>query len=302
MPDNPLQPDPYPESEKELIRINIDDMLVSLGWQNSKILRWLAAPLFHYPARQFARQVLDYDRGVRDLGLAGGARRLLTTYVNEFIVHGAENLPASGPTLILSNHPGMVDTVALFAALPRPDLRVLAAVRPFLAALPATRPYLFFVPENDGRSEVIRQTARYLRDGGAVLTFPGGQIDPDPRCMPGASAALDKWSPSTGLFVRMMPQVQVLPVIVSGVIAPQSLQHPFTRLRRHPRDRERLAATLQILARVFLPRIWPVKVHVDILPPIPGSELMANPDPQAITSAAIERIRPAYQKPEFVQA
>jgi len=296
-----MQPDPYRESEKELIQINIADMLFSLGWQNSKILRRLTSPLFHYPARQFARQVLDYDRGVRDLGLADGARRLLSTYVNHFSVHGAENLPANGPVLILSNHPGMVDTVALFAALPRPDLRVLAAVRPFLAALPATRPFLLFVPENDGRSEVIRQTARYLREGGAVLTFPGGQIDPDPRCMPGSAAALDGWSASTGIFVRMIPQVLVLPVIVSGVIAPQSLQHPLTRLRRHPRDRERLAATLQILARVFLPNIWPIKVHVDILPPIAGSDLIVDPDPQAITRAAIERIRPAYQRPEFVQ-
>ena len=196
----------------------------------------------------------------------------------------------------------MVDTVALFAALPRADLRVLAAVRPFLAALPATRPYLFFVPENDGRSEVIRQTARYLREGGAVLTFPGGQIDPDPRCMPGAAAALDGWSASTGIFVRMMPQVQVLPVIVSGVIAPQSLRHPLTRLRRHPRDRERLAATLQILARVFRPNIWPINVHVDILPAIPGTDLLADPDPQAITRAAVELIRPAYQRAEFVQS
>lgn len=301
MPDNPLQPDPYRDSEKELIQINIADMLISLGWQNSKILRKLTSPFFQYPARRFAHQVLDYDRGVHDLGLADGARRLLSTYVNDFTVHGAENLPAQGPVLILSNHPGMVDTVALFAALPRSDLRVLAAERPFLTALPATRPYLFFVPENDGRSEVIRQTAGHLRQGGAVLTFPGGQIDPDPRCMTGAASALDGWSASTGIFVRLEPQVRVLPVIVSGVIAPQSLKHPLTRLRRHPRDRERLAATLQILTRVFLPNIWPVHVHVDILPPIAGNELLSDPDPQAITRAAVERIRPAYQRSEFTQ-
>ncbi len=295
-----MQPDEYRKSEQALIRINIDDMLISLGWQNHSFARSLLGPIFRYPARQFARQVLDYDRGVQDLGLAGGARRLLAAYVKGFEVHGAENLPLSGPLLILSNHPGMVDTVALFAALPRPDLRVLAAERPFLAALPATRPYLFFVPENDGRSEVIRQTARYLRAGGAVLTFPGGHIDPDPRVMPGAAAALENWSPSTGIFVRLAPDLQVLPVIVSGVIAAPSLRHPLTRLRRQSDDRQRLAATLQILAKVFLPNLWPVHVQVDILPPIPGRELMADPDPQAITRAAIERIRPYYQRSDFV--
>ena len=295
-----MQPDEYRKSEQALIRINIDDMLISLGWQNHSFARSLLGPIFRYPARQFARQVLDYDRGVRDLGLAGGARRLLAAYVKGFEVHGAENLPPSGPLLILSNHPGMVDTVALFAALPRPDLRVLAAERPFLATLPATRPYLFFVPENNGRSEVIRQTARYLRAGGAVLTFPGGHIDPDPRVMPGAAAALENWSPSTGIFVHLAPDLQVLPVIVSGVIAAPSLRHPLTKLRRQSSDRQRLAATLQILAKVFLPNFWPVHVQVDILPPIPGRELMADPDPQAITRAAIERIRPYYQRSDFV--
>ena len=213
---------------------------------------------------------------------------------------GAENLPPSGPLLILSNHPGMVDTVALFAALSRPDLRGLAAERPFLAALPATRPYLFFVPENDGRSEVIRQTARYLRTGGAVLTFPSGKIDPDPRTMPGAAAALETWSSSTGIFIRLAPDLQVLPVIVSGVIAPQTLRHPLAQLRRQSYDRQRLAAMLQILAKVFLPNLWPVHVHVDILPPISGGELLTDPDPQAITRAAIERIRPYYQRSDFV--
>ena len=295
-----MQPDEYPESEQALIRINIDDMLISLGWQNHSFARSLLGPIFRYPARQFARQVLDYDRGVRELGLAGGACRLLAAYVKGFEVHGAENLPPSGPLLILSNHPGMVDTVALFAALSRPDLRVLAAERPFLAALPATRPYLFFVPENDGRSEVIRQTARYLRTGGAVLTFPSGKIDPDPRTMPGAAAALETWSSSTGIFIRLAPDLQVLPVIVSGVIAPQTLRHPLAQLRRQSYDRQRLAAMLQILAKVFLPNLWPVHVHVDILPPISGGELLTDPDPQAITRAAIERIRPYYQRSDFV--
>ncbi|MFZ3078691.1 MAG: hypothetical protein WA109_03310, partial [Bellilinea sp.] len=123
---------------------------------------------------------------------------------------------------------------------------------------------------------------------------------PDPRVMAGAAAALEDWSPSTGIFIRLAQDLKVLPVIVSGVIAPQTLCHPLTKLRRQPGDRQRLAATLQILAKVFLPNLWPVHVHVDILPPIPGGELLGDPDPQAITRAAIERIRPYYQRSDFV--
>lgn len=287
----------YHASEEALVEINIQDMLVSLGIPNIRTGRNLLARLLDYPARKFARHVLDYDLGVAELGLAGGATRLLRSYVRSLTVNGRENLPEQGAVLILSNHPGMTDTVALFAALPRPDLRVLAADRPFLRALPATKPYLFFISE-DGkdRLDVLRKTAAHLRAGGAVLTFPAGSIEPDPRVMPGAVESLSNWSSSAGFFIRMLPNLPVLPVMVSGVIAAPALRHPLTRLRRKPKDRDRLAATLQILMREFFPSRWEVDVQVDIFPLIDTAGMADLRDPARITTALIERIRPHYQR------
>ncbi len=287
----------YHASEQALVEINIQDMLISFGIPNLKTGRGILARLLDYPARKFARHVLDYDQGVAQLGLAGGAARLLRSYVRSLTVNGHENLPQQGAVLILTNHPGMTDTVALFAALPRPDLRVLAADRSFLRALPATRQYLFFISdEGNDRLDVLRKTAAHLRAGGAVLTFPAGRIEPDPLVMPGAVESLLNWSSSAGFFIRMLPGLPVLPVIVSGVIAAPALRHPLTRLRRQPKDRERLAATLQILVREFFPSHWPVDVQVDIFPPIDTTGMAQLRDPQRITAALIEHIRPHYQR------
>ena len=287
----------YDTSEQALVEINIEDMLTSFGIQKWRLGRWLAKRLFDYPARKFARHVLDFDRGVAANGLTGGSQRMLPEYVRSLTINGQENLPQSGAVLILSNHPGMADTLALFAALRRPDLRILAAERPFLRALPATAGYLFFVPENEqNRGEVIRQTAAHLRAGGAVLTFPAGKIEPDPRILPGALELLNEWSISTGLFVRLIPGLPVLPVLVSGVIAAPSLSHPLTLLRRKVEDQRRLAATLQILMRELFPRRWPVDVRVDILPLLDTRSLADYRRPEEITRQLIEQIRPLYEQ------
>jgi hypothetical protein len=124
----------------------------------------------------------------------------------------------------------------------------MAAQRPLLAALPNTSRYLIPVPEGQsGRLGAVRTAARHLRAGGAVLTFPGGRIEPDPAVLPGALEALERWSESLDLFARLVPGLTVVPAVVSGVLSPTALRNPLTFVRRQSRDREWLAATLQML-------------------------------------------------------
>ncbi len=180
-------------------------------------------------------------------------------------VEGRANVPREGPLLLVANHPGLCDTVALFAATPRSDLRVVAAERPFLDALPNTSRYLFTVAETSpGRFGLIRAVSRHLKGGGAVLTFPGGRIEPDPAVLPGAIEALDGWSASVDLFARLAPGLAIVPVIVSGVLSPTALRNPLSFLRRRKEDREWLAATLQLLT----PGLYDVTVRVEFGRPI----------------------------------
>lgn len=185
------------------------------------------------------------------------------------VVEGADRVPREGPLLVVSNHPGLADAVALFASMPRDDLRVIAAERPFLSALPNTSRALIPVPDTpNGGLGAARTASRHLRRGGAVITFPGGKIEPDPAVLPGASEALEAWSGSVDLFARLVPGLTVVPAVVSGVISASALRNPVSRLRRDPRDRAWLSATLQML----IPALRDVTTRVEFGPPLRAAE------------------------------
>jgi hypothetical protein len=231
-----------------LTKVCADDLLSAFGLGELRYGRHLLGLISRIPARRLARQVATYDEIVGESGLAAGGAWALERMARRVEVEGLENVPRESPLLLAANHPGLSDTVALFATTPRADLRVVAAERPFLDALPNTSRYLFTVNEQPpGRFGLVRTATRHLRGGGAALTFPGGKIEPDPAVLPGAVEALEHWSASVDLFARLVPDLVVVPVIVSGVLSPTALRNPLTFLHRQKEDREWLAATLQML-------------------------------------------------------
>jgi putative hemolysin len=156
-------------------------------------------------------------------GLHTAAAWGVRQFAAEVQVIGAERLPLSGPVIVAANHPGITDTLAIFAALPRPDLHTVAAVRPFLAALDNVTERLILVDEAaNAHLGVVRSVTQHLRRGGCVLTFPAGRIEPDPAVLPGATASLAQWSDSLGLFARLAPAAQIVPLLVSGVFSPHA--------------------------------------------------------------------------------
>jgi putative hemolysin len=234
-----------------LTRVCADELLYAFGLGGllqRGVARRPLELLSRVSARRLARQVATYDRVVGESGLREGGAWALERMARRVEVEGRENVPREGPLLIAANHPGLGDSLALFATIPRTDLRVVAAVRPLLDALPNTSRYLLTMAEaSPGRFGLVRAATRHLRDGGAVLTFPGGRIEPDPAVLPGAAEALERWSASVGLFARLVPGLTVVPAIVSGVLSPTALRNPLIFLRRKREDREWLAATLQMM-------------------------------------------------------
>lgn len=240
--------DERPAQTELLARLCVEDLLDAFGLGGLRTGRHALEGVSMIPARRLARQISTYDEIVGDYGLAAGGTWALARMARYVEVEGRENVPADGPLLVVANHPGLADAVALFASIPREDLRIIAAERPLLAALPNTSRHLITVPETSrGRHGVVRSAARHMKGGGAVLTFPGGRIEPDPSVLPGAADALARWSESVELFARLVPDLTVVPVVVSGVISPAALRNPLVFVRRERRDREWLAATLQML-------------------------------------------------------
>ncbi|HLO15681.1 MAG TPA: hypothetical protein VK206_12675 [Anaerolineales bacterium] len=255
-----------------LTQINLDDLVSSFGWQNRPFLASLLRRAFISPPQAFARQMVDFDSAISTYGLVEASRRTAKHFVDDIRIFGRERIPASA-FLALSNHPGMSDTISLFIALNRPDLKIIALDRPFLTALPNMSKQLAYVTGDAGsRFKLIRQISTHLRSGGAALTFPAGRIEPDPDVHRGVAESLKTWTDSAGVFVRMAPETAVLPVLVRGVIRKKTAYHPLTYLRRAREEREKLAAALQLLAHVMLKK-KDVHVHVQIGQPIYTKDL-----------------------------
>jgi len=250
-----------------LTRINIQDFQSSFGLGSSYFGKAALDALCWVPARRFARQMIAYDQQVAEEGLGQPSLRILGNYAGRLEVQGAENVPAAGPLLVLANHPGMADTLILFSSLPRTDLRILAGERPFLQALPNVSRQLIYVPDDPGqRIGLVRSAVSHLRREGTVLIFPSGQIEPDPASMPGALESLQGWSESVSVFARLVPEVSIVVAVISGVIWPASIHNPIVRIRKQQKDRERMGASLQVLANVLLPFYRPVTTRITFSP------------------------------------
>ena len=280
-----------------LTRINLDDLVNAFGWENRPLLASLLRNIFDRPARRFASQILEFDHAAGQTNLAEASRRLMRKhYVKDVCVYGRENIPLNGPVLFLSNHPGMTDTIGLFAAINRPDLKIIAFQRPFLASLENTTRQLFYIDDDPTkRLYAVRQVASHLREGGAVLTFPAGEIEPDPEVYPGALEALESWTDSAGVFMRLARDTRIVPVLVSGTIWDKTAHHWIPRLKRTRLEREKLAAALQLLMLITR-NARPNVVHVRFARPISLHEVGSS-EAHAIHQIVLERMNALIESP-----
>jgi len=284
-----------PSNVETLTQINIDDLISSFGWQNHPFLARLLRRTFISPPQRFAHQMVEFDSAIYTHGLVEASRLTARNYVDDIRVFGCERIPARG-FLALSNHPGMSDTLSLFIALNRPDLKIIALDRPFLNALPNMSKQLAFVTEDSGaRFTLIRQISAHLRNGGAALTFPAGHIEPDPDVQKGAVESLCSWTDSVGVFIRMAPETPVLPILVRGVIRRKTARHPLTYLKRARAEREKLAAALQLLAHVMFKQ-KDVHVRVQIGNPIYTKDL-GTTETKVIHEAVLAEMKQLIENP-----
>src|SRR4051812_25549798 len=121
-------------SQRDLLTaIALDDLVASFGWGTHAILARALRRACRVTARKFADQMCEWDTDIGQSGaLAAPARRFLETrYVSGLASVGRSHIPVRGPALFVANHPGLVDSLALFATIGRDDLKVVAEQRPF---------------------------------------------------------------------------------------------------------------------------------------------------------------------------
>ncbi len=93
------------------------------------------------------------------------------------------NIPATGPLVVVSNHPhGLVDGMILaeLVCRVRPDFKILT--RSLLTGIPEVEQFMIPVPfphEENARElglEMRKKTMDHLKAGGAIILFPAGKV------------------------------------------------------------------------------------------------------------------------------
>jgi hypothetical protein len=208
--------------------------------------------LFVFPLRRFTTIVCQFDRDISTFGLTQATRRMLPFFVEGVDYIGQETIPASGPLLVIANHPGVFDSFCLTAGLGRDDLLVVVYETPFYRQLPNVSAHLIYAKDTPHeRMAALRETIQRLREGWAVLIFGSGMIAPDPAAAEGAILEVEQWSKSLEIMVRQAPEAQVVLAAIRGVLSRKFANHPIMRLRQEPIDKRRLAEFLQIIVQVI---------------------------------------------------
>ena len=183
------------------------------------------------------------------------------------------------------NHTGAYDALALMTALGRDDVLFVAGERAFLRALPNVGRHLAFVgathslgvDRRRGRVDGVKRALATVRDGGVVVQFGAGAIEPDTAFDRGEP--LGAWQGGTGLIAArgLALGAQVIPAFVCGVHSPRAKRLALVRWAER-----RGTTTIAPLLQATLPGFRDVTVHVRF-----GPALELAPASAATTTARL---------------
>jgi 1-acyl-sn-glycerol-3-phosphate acyltransferase len=277
-----------------LARFITDEILTSLKIPPQRWAGRTLGSLFRFPAHRFAEVAGTFDQYVQDFGFREAALRILPRFARGFEVRNVQNIPQEGPLLITSNHPGTCDSLVIAANIPRSDLKIVATGVPFMQGIRHAAGNLIYTTRDvHERMMVVRQVIRHLKDGGAVLIFPTGRIDPDPALSSEANQELEKWSPSLELILRHVPEATVLLTIVSGVLSPKWRFNPIVRLTGDDHMQRSVAEFAQVIFQMIFPNSAKVEPHVTFADPLTTAELTSGQ--KGLLEEMVERTRQLLQ-------
>lgn len=266
-----------------------DEIFFAFGFSRSGILRHLFGWLFYGPTKRFAHIFAVADEAVKEGGLPAGSRLVIKKLGIKVLARGTEAIPEKGPLIIIANHPGAHDAIAIAGCLPRSDLKILVSETNFYHTLSQAQKYLIFVPsEAERRMLSLRQAIHWLKEGGALLQFVTGTIDGDPS-LENTEEWLQKWSPSLEIMLRQVAEVKIILVATSHVLLRRFFHHPFVRLYRQPVKRRRLAEFLQVIKQLLWPNSVKVQARLSFSQPIAASALLANAQNGSILGILIDQ-------------
>ncbi len=240
------------EQEKLLRSVLVDEITRTLGFKGGGKMKPVIGFLSRRATNRLIEISLDINEEVDKGSLNSAFAKLLHLFSDPPIVRGVEDVPAKGPLLLTCNHPGTVDTAVLLSSVPRPDTKIISGYTPYTDNLVHIRKHLIYsTTDAHQRMSVVRESIRHLKDGGCLLLYPAGALEPDPAIIPGAIDYMKFWHRSVEIFVKRVPDIVVSPIVASHILLPRFYNHFIARMRKQQKDRQRAAEMLQIVSAII---------------------------------------------------
>lgn len=260
-------------------------------------LRRLVELVARAPSRRLARTLARFDADVGAKGLHAAARDVLFALGAALDVQGP--VPSRGPVLLVTNHPGAYDSLAMMAALGRDDVALVAAETKMLGAMPHVGDHLVFVADSRTRGSAparaagLRRALDLLARGGALVQYGAGAIEPDAKFLRRGDDLLGTWWEGTGALVRRATSLgaAVVPAFVSGVHSQRAKRLPFVRYAE-----ARGITTIAPLVQATVPGFRDVRVTVRFGAPVERSQI-ADAETNARRTALVRAAVAALHHP-----
>jgi hypothetical protein len=219
---------------------------------------WISRILYFFlssPVKRMSAMVVELDQNIYQEGCNKAAIKFMANFVTDVDVRGAENIPMQGPLLLMCNHPAAYDVIILAASIQRDDLKILGSDVQFIKKLPNIANIIIPVPYHiPSRLQTVRASINHLKNGGSLLIFPRGDVEPDPAVSPGAEESLIGWSASLELLLRKVPQTISVVAIASGILSKGWFKNPLIKLWKKYEQRQKVAEIFQIATQLITGR------------------------------------------------
>ena len=273
----------------------IDEIVGAVGLPKTRFTHRLAWALFNKITTRFAHIGAPFDETTKNDGLPKASENCLKNFCDHVNTRGVENIPPSGPLLVITNHPGAYDGLTIFANLSRKDIKWISTEIPFFHLLPNLEEHVLFAPRQDSRARmvVLRNAIQHLQQGGTLVYFASGHRDPDPDVYHGVLKAMDGWMDVFDMFFKYVPELTVLPVVISGVVSRHWAGHWFPRIRRKHIDQQRLAEFGQVISQLMHPGKIFLSPSISFGKPLKQQQLTSTQETtlQMVISLAKELLR-----------
>ena len=230
----------------------ISDSVVEAFRFDNVVINSLIRLIFFPFVLHFAAKLYDMEIQLEADGhLQTVSRTLIEPYTQDIRIHHAERVPTSGPVLFVANHAGIGDSISVYMASPRKDIYTLIYNQGMLTKFQEFLRYAIVVDKENPMLS-LRSTIRHLNAGQAVLLFPRGHVEDDPALyVDSALETLSEWSTSIEFLARKVPELQVVPVAVGGMISRKAMANPIVQ-RYKSRDYQHfLAGTFQMVTPFY---------------------------------------------------